>query len=197
MTLASSPASTQGKADEVVYEKRNAAYDFDDPAMQVYASYAFRRDFVSGLNFSTSPRNDNGKTTVACKTRSLTPEEKLRVLSLGYDAVEESTVADVSPKEPVRFDLCDMKMSIAWHLALRNLKKDAVKKARLASSVAADADAEQNMKAHIALHRRESELVYFPCFVVDYCYGTTLNTSQERVEDKFQVPLSPKQLMVY
>jgi len=44
----------------------------------------------------------------------------------------------------------------------------------------------KRLQVDLKVTSRSSELAYLPAYILEYAYGTTLNTSQERVSQKFQ-----------
>ena len=157
-----------GSPEEIVYEKKNVNYDFNDDDMQIYASYSFRRDFVENLALKTDVTQEKKGTN--SKLRNLEEKE--------LDAI----AATSELKNVVKWDACSMKPAIAWHLALRNIRKRQLELARQKSP----SEDPRNLQVHLKVKGRKAELVYLPAYVLDYAYGTRLNTSQERVVDSFQ-----------
>ncbi|QDZ22227.1 J domain-containing protein [Chloropicon primus] len=161
---------------DAVHEVEGEHYSFESPDTQIFASYALRRDFVEKLNL--------GPTAKSSELRPLLKPERAAV----SDASREDGIATKSsnqganPSIGVEWGGCSMSPSIAWHLALRNIRK---RQMELASKMV-DASEVKNLQVKLNVRNRKAELVYLPAYVLDYSYGTTINISQERVRDSFQ-----------
>ena len=163
---------------ETVYEQKDAFFGFDHPDMQIYASYALRRDFVRELNFAGAVQSKD--------FRPLLPSERD---AAGIGSRErngrssDNAGESASSGAGVSWDACAMNPSLAWHLAVRNVKRSQMEAAKKLLKNPSDA---KRLQVRLTARQRKVDLVFLPVFVLDYAYGTTINISQERVIDPFQ-----------
>lgn len=165
----------QGYPTETVHESKDEYYSFDHPDTQIFASYTFRRDFVQDLALGSS-----------CKTGDLRPlsdREQAAALEAAAGAgVRERPGMRLSTSAQVEWDACSMSPAVAWHLALRNIRRRQIDLA----GAKVGTDNARSLQVHLQVRNRKVELVYLPAYFLDYSHGTTINISQERVSEKFQ-----------
>ena len=105
-------------------------------------------------------------------------------LALCDDA--EALARDATGDESSRVDgdACAMERDLAWHLALRRIRR--TEKAHALAECGDDLKNKDDLEVTIEARDLQSRLIYLPVYVIDYSYGTTLNASQERVPDRFR-----------
>ncbi|KAL0032860.1 hypothetical protein WJX77_003294 [Trebouxia sp. C0004] len=144
-------------------------YPWTLSAMQVYASYNYRRDLTHVVK---------------------TPGMLSRARSLSRDEAETQE-ADVGKGDAgVSVHPPSMRQAVAWELAFRNIRQsevaDATEKLLKDPQVAGVRD----VKLRITTLRRRARIVYLPAYVVDYNFGSRFNAHGERTPERFQAVIS-------
>lgn len=148
----------------------NIATNFCEPSAQVYASYHDRRDLAEGLKASIQECADRMQPVVLPLSQSVLAEQPWC-----HKADEEVQI------QPV-----EMRLGIAWDLALRSLRHqhEGVVIEQLKSLYGAIEVSDIDMRLQI--HSRRTRLLYVPGFVISYTYGEHQRGSLEILQQMHQ-----------
>lgn len=144
-------------------------YPWTLSAMQVYASYNYRRDLTGVVKVPG----------MLSRARSLSRDE-----AETQEADVGKSDAGVSVHPPV------MRQAVAWELAMRNIRQSEVADATEILMKDPQVAGVRDVKLRITTLRRRARIVYLPAYVVDYTFGSRFNQHGERRPERFQAVIS-------
>ncbi|PSC74179.1 CHD3-type chromatin-remodeling factor PICKLE isoform B [Micractinium conductrix] len=143
-----------------------------DPALQVYASYKYRRDYARMMHGPW----------VAKRLEPLPEADAERgswggpILAGGWQG------GDLDPPA--------VRQAIAWEFVLRDLREAEHRSAELRLLQAHSAQRTRDVHVGFQVLEHSARLAFFPAFHLEYAYGETFNVHGERVPARFEALVS-------